>query len=98
LGAGLGGDDLPRNLMITMKLEPLLMMGLGSPLLPAITTCNQGFTVFGSRRFGDVERNFIFTMYRKIPRLLKYVHNIEPVNNLMYIFKTKGEGKSFNLL
>jgi len=73
--------------MITMKLEPLLMMGLGSPLLPAITTSNPGFPVLGSRRFGDVKRNFIFTTYRKIPRLLKYVHNVEPFNNLMYIFK-----------
>jgi len=77
------GDDLPRNLMITMKLETLILMGLGSPLLPAITTCSQGFTVFGSRRFGDVKRNSIFTTYRKIPRLLKYVHNIEPFNNLI---------------
>jgi hypothetical protein len=82
LGAVIGGDDLPRNLMITMKLEPRLMMGLGSPLLPAITTYNQGFTVFGSRQFGDVERNFIFTTYRKIPRLHKYVHYIEPVSIL----------------
>lgn len=66
LEAGIGGDDLPRNLMITMKLEPHLMMGLGSPLLPAIiTTFNQGFTVFGSRRCGDVEINFNFTTYRK---------------------------------
>lgn len=77
-----GGDDLPRNLMITLKLEPLLMMGLGSPLLPAITTCNQEFTVFGSKWFGDVERSFIFTTYRKTPRLLKYVHNSESFSNL----------------
>jgi len=75
------------------------MMGLGSPLLPAITTCIQEFTVFGSRRFGDVERSFIFTTYRKTPRLLKYVHNSESFSNLRkYIFKTKGVGKSFNLL
>jgi len=78
-----GGVDLPRNLLITLKLEGLLMMGLVSPILPAITTCYQGFTVFGSRRFGDVDRSFIFTTYRKILRLLKYVHNIEPFNDLM---------------
>ena len=80
LGAGIGGDDLSRNLMMTFKLEPHLMIGVGLPLLPAIKTCNQGFAAFGSRRFGDVERNFIFTTYRKI---LKYVHNIETVKNPM---------------